>query len=325
MLTTHADFFYFALECDEMFSIYGTSGVGTQEILRRQRVPRLISQLPTPRSLSPFSVRYEMSISHIPEMPQEFNAISSVLQLKEHLMGDYSIQAVDARALHSVLGVKKKFTDWFSEQVERLQLIESQDFKFIQSDGKNPLGGRPSQNFVLSIDAAKSIAISSHCLTGKLVRKYFLFMERKAQELTQAKALPSNYREALVALVASLDEVEALAQEADYLRRTKAQISDSKTASVLGKHGAVVKKVKKLEKEIAVLKDESTDFATILAIQSKTKEKYDWRLLKRFSNSEGLEIKKIAHERFGEIKSYHFKAWQLAYNISIKELFLQDA
>lgn len=134
----------------------------------------------------------------------------------------------------------------------------------------------------------------------------------------QATVLPTDYLSALKALVASEEQKQILQIEAEHLRKTKAHISDSKTASAMGKAGAAVKKANKLEKELQVLKDESTDFATTIAVELVTKGKYSGLKLSNCARKNEEEIKVIPDERFGKIHSYTRRTWLLAYGIDIK-------
>lgn len=98
---------------------------------------------------------------------------------------------VDARTLHGQLGAGKMFAHWI--KVNLKDYIENEDFistNGVKSSfcpvGQKPKGGRPQQNYVLTLNVAKEIAM----FTGrnsqasdelkyrsKLVRKYFILME----------------------------------------------------------------------------------------------------------------------------------------------------
>lgn len=52
-----------------------------------------------------------------------------------------------------------------------------------------PLGGRPSKDYFLSIDAAKEISMLQRTEKGKEARKYFIECERQLKE--QVLAIPN--------------------------------------------------------------------------------------------------------------------------------------
>lgn len=100
-------------------------------------------------------------------------------------------QTVDARDLHSFLGIAKDFTTWAKAQIDRARLTEGRDYLLTQKGdqagvfpqkGVNPLGGRPRAEYHLTIDAAKHIAMMAGTDKGFEVRDYFIECERRARE-----------------------------------------------------------------------------------------------------------------------------------------------
>ena len=96
-------------------------------------------------------------------------------------------RAVSARELHQVLGSKQEFANWIKSRIDKYGFIENQDYQVFDNFIKNPEGGRPLKEYVLSIDMAKEIAMVEGNERGRQVRQYFIKCER---ELRQA-ALPS--------------------------------------------------------------------------------------------------------------------------------------
>ena len=60
--------------------------------------------------------------------------------------------------------------------------MESQDFLIILS--KTPSGGRPSQEYFITLDMAKQLAMVENNDRGMQVRKYFIECEKRLQEKT---------------------------------------------------------------------------------------------------------------------------------------------
>ena len=96
-------------------------------------------------------------------------------------------KAVSARELHQFLGSKQQFQDWIKNRIEKYQFIENQDFEVFHNFMKNPNGGRPLTEYVLSIDMAKELAMIENNEQGRMARKYFIECEK---QLAQAK-IPS--------------------------------------------------------------------------------------------------------------------------------------
>lgn len=94
---------------------------------------------------------------------------------------------VSARELHRALEVKTAYKDWFPRMCE-YGFNEGQDFCSILSEST---GGRPAQDALLTIDAAKEIAMLQRTDKGKQVRQYFIQLEKdwNSPEKVMARAL----------------------------------------------------------------------------------------------------------------------------------------
>ncbi|QQT43344.1 Phage anti-repressor protein [Sphingobacterium multivorum] len=93
--------------------------------------------------------------------------------------------AVSARELHKFLEVKEKFTDWMKRMIE-YGFIENRDYVIGFSDiSDKPQGGRPSIDYILTLDTAKEISMIQRTEKGKQARQYFIECERIANPLAQ--------------------------------------------------------------------------------------------------------------------------------------------
>ncbi|MDC2806341.1 antA/AntB antirepressor family protein, partial [Leuconostoc suionicum] len=86
---------------------------------------------------------------------------------------------VSARELYQALEVKKRFSAWFETNAK--QLIENEDFTGVPG-GTPVVGGNGNvqylQDYSLTVDAAKQIALMSGTEKGKQVRMYFIQVEK---------------------------------------------------------------------------------------------------------------------------------------------------
>lgn len=98
---------------------------------------------------------------------------------------------VSARDLHKELKVKTRFSEWVKQNFKILE--EGYDFSpVVTTTQLNQYGGtKELQDYALSLDAAKNLAMVSKTDKGKEVRKYFIQVEKdfNSPEKIMARAL----------------------------------------------------------------------------------------------------------------------------------------
>ena len=121
--------------------------------------------------------------------------MNELISLTQSAINGELQQTVNARELHAFLGSKRKFSDWIKAKLERLRLRENKDFctssqlcdtanggyvenqdytlltkigeqyDFVENQdfliilSKTPNGGRPSQEYCITLDMAKELAM----------------------------------------------------------------------------------------------------------------------------------------------------------------------
>jgi anti-repressor protein len=104
-------------------------------------------------------------------------------QLIKIQTNEYGEQLVSARELHLFLEVKTEFKDWMPRMLD-YGFEEKKDFSSFLSEST---GGRPSKEYVLTIDTAKEISMIQRSNKGKEARRYFL----ECEKLLKQKLVPS--------------------------------------------------------------------------------------------------------------------------------------
>ncbi|HEL0668826.1 TPA: phage antirepressor KilAC domain-containing protein [Streptococcus equi subsp. zooepidemicus] len=98
---------------------------------------------------------------------------------------------VSARQLHKTLEVKTRFSQWVEQNFKILE--EGYDFSLVVTTTQlNQYGGtKEIQDYALSLDASKNLAMVSKTDKGKEVRKYFIQIEKdfNSPEKIMARAL----------------------------------------------------------------------------------------------------------------------------------------
>ena len=140
-------------------------------------------------------------------------------------------QVVSGRELHRFLEVGRDFTTWMKQMIG-YGFTKDTDYVVYTENGENLQGGRPSQDYILSLDMAKQICMLQRSDKGMQARAYFIECEKKLQA-AQVQALPHDYLSALKALVTSEEaKQEAVAKveaqnRAIGLLKPKAEITDA--------------------------------------------------------------------------------------------------
>ena len=92
------------------------------------------------------------------------------------------VQFVDARRLHTFLGVGRDFSTWIQDRIQEYEFVNGKDFS--PKWGKSR-GGRPSIDFFLTLDMAKELAMVERTAKGREARRYFIECEHQLHRLHQ--------------------------------------------------------------------------------------------------------------------------------------------
>lgn len=87
--------------------------------------------------------------------------------------------SVSARNLHQFLEVGRDFSNWIKGRISEYGFIENQDFEVFANFGENPKGGRPTKEYILSMDMAKELSMIERSNKGKQARMYFIECEKR--------------------------------------------------------------------------------------------------------------------------------------------------
>lgn len=105
-------------------------------------------------------------------------------------LNDNQEPVVSARQLHQTLEVKKRFSAWF--EANSKLFIENEDFTSVQTGTVVNNGAiKPLQDYALTLDMAKQLAMMSRTIKGAEVRQYFIQVEKdfNSPEKIMARAL----------------------------------------------------------------------------------------------------------------------------------------
>ncbi len=103
-----------------------------------------------------------------------------LIKIKSEIIGDVTVNSINARDLYLSLSIKQQFSDWIKKQINSLGLEENIDYitfkeKIIRESG----GGTTKIEYIITTDTAKHISMASRTLKGKEMRNYFIEIEKK--------------------------------------------------------------------------------------------------------------------------------------------------
>ena len=233
--------------------------------------------------------------------------MTELIRIEEVLVNNNLVKTVNARDLHFKLESKQEFSNWIKDRIEKYDFIEWTDFLINLSK----TNWRPRKEFIFKIDIAKEIAMVENNVKGKEMRKYFIEIEKEYNKPLTEIEMAEKY-------LANLRRVEVLKLENKELEKTKAYISDKKTATAMNTASQKIKENKKLTdkvEELETLIDESNEYHTVRKMEKENKCKYNWRLLKSISSELWYEVQKIPDPLYWEVNTYNKNVWIKAYNI----------
>lgn len=89
---------------------------------------------------------------------------------------------VNARDLHGFLGSRQKFTTWIKARINQGEFKENEDYVSLHKIMKREIGAVNKDEYHISLNMAKHLAMMEQTTRGKIVRDYFI---ERDQELTQ--------------------------------------------------------------------------------------------------------------------------------------------
>lgn len=116
------------------------------------------------------------------------DSLDQIINIESGNIGGAVRQTANARDLHAFLKVATRFNDWIASRIDQYGFIENQDFATFT---ENPVKGRPTIEYAISIDMAKELAMVERNAEGKQARQYFIECERRALAVVPAVAVLS--------------------------------------------------------------------------------------------------------------------------------------
>ena len=126
--------------------------------------------------------------------------------------------------------------------------------------------------------------------------------------------MPKSYAEALRLYADEVEQREIIQKQRDEAIRTKAWISDKKTATAMATASVKSREADKLKIKL----DLEMSYATVKKVEMATGRKYNWRNLKKYCESAGIGWNKAFDANYGSVNSYPAEAWKNVYGVCLK-------
>ena len=112
--------------------------------------------------------------------------MNELIKLQPQSINGQSVETVSARELHTFLENGDMFANWIKNRIEKYEFVENVDYISFLATTKKPTGGRPSQEYYVSVGMAKELAMVENNEKGKQARKYFIECEERLKTNQQS-------------------------------------------------------------------------------------------------------------------------------------------
>lgn len=137
--------------------------------------------------------------------------MTDLIKINENAQG---IKTVNARDLHEFLESKRDFSTWIKQRIESFGFVENEDYTTLTKKVERAI----RIDYHISIDMAKELSMVENNEKGKLARKYFIEMEKKAKQVFQ---VPKTFADALRL---AADQQEKIEQQEKLLLEQKPKV-----------------------------------------------------------------------------------------------------
>ncbi len=174
--------------------------------------------------------------------------------------------------------------------------------------------GQNREMYVISESGLYSLILSSKLPSAKKFKRWVTSEVLPEIRKTGAYSrIPKSYPEALRLYADEVEQKELMQKQRDEAIRTKAWISDKKTATAMNTASQKSKEAEKLKIKL----DLEMSYATVKKVELETGRKYNWQDLKKYCQSAGLGWNKAFDANYGSVNSYPAEAWKNVYGIEL--------
>ncbi|WP_254492885.1 antA/AntB antirepressor family protein [Bartonella sp. B1099] len=153
----------------------------------------------------------------------------ALIKISEQVIGQETVQTVNARELHAFLEIKARFNNWIKNRIKECKFLENINFITLSKNLEN--GGKVKE-YHITLDMAKHLSMIERNDKGHEARQYFIKCEKLLKKVTtpqinlaNALANPLTIKQLLLESINQLEdlrnEVSTLKPKAEALESLK--------------------------------------------------------------------------------------------------------
>lgn len=119
------------------------------------------------------------------------------------------LQVIDSKLLHKELEVASYHADWIRRRIDGYGFEEGSDY-FISKMSKSKKMGRPTINYLITLDMCKELCMLENNEKGKQARKYFIEIEKDYYSKIAQRAISIETRKELTDVLDESGENERM-------------------------------------------------------------------------------------------------------------------
>ena len=178
----------------------------------------------------------------------------------------------------------------------------------------HPQNGQTYGEYALPKDLVETL------ITGYSIKLRYQVIQRLHElesKLQPKPMLPQDLPSALRALADTHEQLQQVQFEREIAIKTKAHISNKKTATAMATASNAVQENSRLKEQIG----QSKRNATTLSVERTTGKKYPWKPLRDWCTQHAVNPKKVIDDRYGKVNTYPAQAWMDVYKVDLFALF----
>lgn len=106
------------------------------------------------------------------------NAVLAIT-VQNTTIGNEVVQSVNSRDLYFQLEVKKDYSNWIKDRIEKYGFVDGEDYTPILANRSDGRKGKRRRDYILTLDTAKEIAMVENNEQGRNIRKYLIQIEKE--------------------------------------------------------------------------------------------------------------------------------------------------